>query len=376
VSGVDRQGETRVSSDVSVDVVINNYNYARFLGVAVESALAQTHQRVNVIVVDDGSTDESRELLARYDGQVELVLKQNGGQASALNTGFLRSRADVVIFLDADDRLRPDTTALVASTFGRNPRVAKVQYRMEVIDDAGRTTGAVKPPVHVPLPQGDLSRAELVFPFDLPWLPTSGNAFRSDALRRIMPIPEEEFASCADWYLVHLTALLGEVVTLQEIGAEYRVHGGNRYEPALPTIDLAHIRQAVIYAAATKQALTTLTDELRLSRPYHRILSVADLSNRLVSLKLEPDLHPIRHDRLWRLMLDGVCAAARRFDVSWAMRFVYIGWFAIMAASPGPVAYQLAERFLFPEQRRRLNPLLRRFHRWNRGTRTTMGSAC
>jgi glycosyltransferase involved in cell wall biosynthesis len=363
VSRVDRQGETRVGSDVSVDVVINNYNYARFLGAAVESALAQTHRRVNVIVVDDGSTDESRQLLARYDGKVELVLKENGGQASALNAGFLRCRAEVVIFLDADDRLRPGTAALVASTFARNPDVVKVQYRMQVIDDAGRTTGAVKPPAHVPLPQGDFSHAELVFPFDLPWLPTSGNAFRSDALRRIMPIPEGDFASCADWYLVHLTPLLGEVVSLREIGAEYRVHGGNRYEPARSTIDVAHLRQAVVYAAVTTRALTQLASENALRPPYDRILSVADLSNRLVSLKLEPEQHPLPDDRVWSLAIDGIRAALRRPDASPSMKMLFGGWFITTAIAPHALARRLAAYFIFPERRRAMNLLLRRLHR-------------
>ena len=72
---------------------------------------------------------------------------------------------------------------------------------------------------------------ELAFPFDLAWMATSANAFRADALRRILPIPEDEFRTCADWYLVHLMALLGPVVSLGSVGGSYRIHGANNYEP-------------------------------------------------------------------------------------------------------------------------------------------------
>jgi glycosyltransferase involved in cell wall biosynthesis len=356
----------RSSDDLSIDIIVNNYNYGLFLGAAVDSALAQTHPRVRVIVVDDGSTDDSRSVLAAYAGRIELVLQDNQGQAAALNTGFVRSGADVVIFLDADDMLRPDVAARVAAVFARDPQVVKVQYRMEVVDDKGRRSGIIKPPRHLPLVQGDLCRAELVFPFDLPWLATSGNSFRADALRRIMPIPEREFAICADWYLVHMTPLLGTVVSLEEVGADYRVHGGNRYEQQASTLDLEHVRETIAYSLETKRALEQFSESLGLERPYGRILSVADLSNRLVSLKFAPDFHPIPTDRVLGLVVDGWRAALRRSDVSWLMRLMYIGWFASLAVVPRPAARRLAEVFFFPQKREALNRVLRLLHGRNR----------
>ena len=75
-----------------VSIVIDNFNYAEFLGQAIDSALAQRHGDTEVIVVDDGSSDHSRQVIGRYDGRVRAVLKENGGQASALNAGFAASR--------------------------------------------------------------------------------------------------------------------------------------------------------------------------------------------------------------------------------------------------------------------------------------------
>ena len=351
--------------DLSVDIVINNYNYGRFLCQAIDSALAQTHEQVKVIVVDDGSTDSSREILVTYEDRVDVVLKDNEGQASALNVGFGRSDGDIVIFLDSDDELRPEAAALAAAAFGADPNVVKVQYRMEVIDADSRPSGVIKPPEHLPIPAGDVREAELTFPFDLAWLATSANAFRAEGLRRILPIPENEFAGCADWYLVHLTPLLGSVVSLEEIGGYYRVHGGNHYELQTPTLDLRHVRQAVAYSTVTTRAIEQLAAKVGLRLPHRRILSVSALSNRLVSLRLEPELHPIAGDTVGRLMFDGARAAVRRFDVSWPMKLLYIAWFVMTGIAPRSVVKQLAEYLMFPQRREGLNRVLGGLNKWN-----------
>src|SRR5215813_6060987 len=88
-------------------IIIDNYNYGRFLQGAIDSALQQTYTPLEVIVVDDGSTDNSREIIAGYGPRIIPVLKENGGQASAFNAGFRVSRGAVVFFLDSDDLLIP-----------------------------------------------------------------------------------------------------------------------------------------------------------------------------------------------------------------------------------------------------------------------------
>jgi glycosyltransferase involved in cell wall biosynthesis len=354
---------SRAEGALAVDIVVNNHNYGCFLADAIDSALAQTHPLVKVIVVDDGSTDESRDILEAYDGDVEVVLKVNGGQASALNAGFARSTADVVMFLDADDVLHSHAAALVSSTFAADPRLVKVQFRMALIDEEGRPTGNVKPSSHLPMPGGDVRNAELTFPFDLVWLSTSGNAFSAAALCRILPIPEPDYPLCADWYLVHLTSLLGRVVSLPDVAASCRIHGRNSYALQNAALDLDHVRQTISYAAVTRRALEQLAADLNLQSPYRRILSVSDLANRLVSARLEPHLHPLPRDRAWRLALDGAHAAQRRFDVSWLMKILFVGWFAVAAIAPRSVTRRLAESFLFPERREKLNRLVRRLYR-------------
>lgn len=348
---------------LSVDVVVTNHNYARFLPEALESALAQTHPEVNVVVVDDGSTDDSREVLRRYEDRVEVVLQEQGGQAAALNAGLERCRGDVLLVLDADDVLRPYAAERVASAFAARPELSKVQFPMAIVDAEGRPTGAVKPGGHLRAPVGDQRRAELTHPFDLPWLPGGGTGFRMEAVRRILPIPAADYPrSGADWYLVHLTALLGGAALLDEVCAEYRVHGGNAYELERDRIDLDHVREAILFGGATTRSLEGLADELGLDRP-RPILSCADLANRLVSLKLDPARHPVAGDRVPALLREALRATRRRFDVSLPMKAMLAAWFALEALAPRRLARPLAELFLFPGRRASFNRLLGRWQR-------------
>src|SRR5690348_12287413 len=106
-------GEGEAAADAGlpwVSIVITNYNYAAYLRDSVESALAQDHAAAEVIVVDDGSTDGSLEVLSLLKDahpELTLLLGANGGQAAAMNRGWRAARGEWVLFLDADDFLEP-----------------------------------------------------------------------------------------------------------------------------------------------------------------------------------------------------------------------------------------------------------------------------
>jgi glycosyltransferase involved in cell wall biosynthesis len=348
---------------IAVDIVVDNYNYGRYIAEALASARAQTHPNVRLIVVDDGSTDDSRAVIEAHAGQIdEIVLKENGGQASAINAGLARCRGEVVIFLDADDVLEPHAVATLVEPFAADPALTKAQARMEVIDAEGRRTGVLKPDRHLPLPNGDLRAAELAYPFDLTWMAMSGNAFRVEALRGLGPIPEVEFRVSADWYMVHLTALIGPVASLERVCSLYRIHGANNYELESAEIDVPHLRATIGYSRATARELLRIADERGFPHP-KEILSIADLSNRMISLRLEPDLHPVATDTRFGLVGDAMRALRRRRGVSGAMKAMFAGWFAAMAVAPRRLAEPLASGFLFPQRRAGLNKLLARLHR-------------
>jgi hypothetical protein len=207
-----------------------------------------------------------------------------------------------------------------------------------------------------------LRRQELAMPFDMTWMSTSGNAFPRWVLADLLPIPEAKYRVCADYYLQHLTPLFGPVVSLNDAGALYRVHGANSYEPSSGHLDMHHVRQAVLYALATRPEIERVADNLGLPRP-REILSVADLANRLMSKKLDPARHPLPADTVTGLVSKGMRAASRRFDVAVPMRLGFGAWFVLMASAPRPMAWALAERFAYPERRAALNRLLGSMHR-------------
>jgi glycosyltransferase involved in cell wall biosynthesis len=348
-------------------VIVNNYNYGRYVTAAIDSALDQSYARTEVVVVDDGSTDSSREAIVRYGDRIVPVLKSNGGQASAFNAGLAASHGDFVIFLDADDALQPDIVARVAEVFEGHPGTSKVQYRMEVVDADGRPTGVLKPFPHLPWRSGDLRREVLTFPDDMTWTPTSGNAFAANVLRQIFPIPEEAYRPIgADWYVIHVAPLFGPVRSLQEVGAYYRLHPRNNYEVARGNVDLDQIRRTIELSNVTHGFIVQHAERLRLAhrpRVSSDLLSVSWIANRMISLKLDPGHHPVRRDTSGRLLTLGAIAASRRFDVSVLMRSVFVLWFVLMAIAPRFAARRLARLFLFPEARGPLNRALGLWHR-------------
>lgn len=175
-----------------VSIIINNYNYAQFIGQAIDSVLSQTYPNTEVIVVDDGSTDKSVELIASYSDRIVPVLKKNGGQGSAINAGFQVSHGAIVIFLDADDYLFPHTVEQVVAAW--KPGVAKVQYRLELVD-AQRNFLDLYPAPEILLDSGDVLPI-LLEKGRYETLVTSGNAFCRAVLDQIFPIRKLSF-ECA-----------------------------------------------------------------------------------------------------------------------------------------------------------------------------------
>jgi glycosyltransferase involved in cell wall biosynthesis len=210
-----------------VSIVIDNYNYGPFLSAAIDSALEQSYPLTEVVVVDDGSTDDSRGVISEYGARVRGLFQPNGGQASALNRGFAASKGDVVIFLDADDELLPTAAANAAERF-QAPGTAKVHWPLWEVDGEGRRNGRIVPEDE--LPAGDLRETLLQDgPAGHVNPPMSGNAWSRTFLEQVLPIPEDEYRIWADVYLLELAPLFGVFERVVEPQGLYRLHGTNRY---------------------------------------------------------------------------------------------------------------------------------------------------
>src|SRR5205807_4083546 len=163
------------SPALRASIVINNHNYARYLSEAIDSALRQTYPNVQVVVVDDGSTDDSPAIIASYGKRVVPILKENGGQTSAINVGVAAAEGDFVILLDGDDYLLPAAAESVAPWFATG-RASRVFWPLVVVEADGSATGRLVPDSLPPV--GDLrdiirhGNPELVC-----FVPTSGNAW-------------------------------------------------------------------------------------------------------------------------------------------------------------------------------------------------------
>lgn len=324
-----------------VSVIINNYNYARFVGAAIESALAQTHDDVEVVVVDDGSTDASAEVIAGFGDRIVPVLKPNGGQGSAFNAGFAVATGEVVIFLDADDRLGPTAAGEVAAIFEGDPSAAAVQYPLRHIDESGTPIGVIQPSRVSVLPDGDLRDQVLQFRC-YHWQATSGNAYRRDALARILPMPEAGYRISADAYVNELIPFCGPIRRAANPLAEYRIHGASNYRAK--GIDAAFFRRKLDQIEQGHRNLVRLGPVLGVDPPDDpgAALDAAYLGFRLSSLVLDPGAHPHAEDRRVGLAVRGIEASLTNPSFPWWHRPKRALWFAAMALAPHELAATLA----------------------------------
>lgn len=209
-----------------VSIIISNYNYGEWLGAAIDSALAQEHPDVEVIVVDDGSTDGSTDVIAAYGDRVTARFQANAGQGAACNAGFRQSTGDVVIFLDSDDVLLPGTAARhVAALAGHDGAVKSCGY-MDVIDENGAPLDYRIPRC---LPEsGDYRAVTQQRGIELYQTSfTSGQAWTREFLKSVMPLPAGDSAGI-DGYLSAVDRLFGPLVFIHEPVALYRRHARNR----------------------------------------------------------------------------------------------------------------------------------------------------
>jgi glycosyltransferase involved in cell wall biosynthesis len=215
---------------VDVSIVINTYNYAEYLPDAIESALAQNRATTEVVVVDDGSTDATPDVVGRWRGAIVSIRTENCGQLSAFGTGFASTTGEMVVFLDADDVLLPHAARTIAHA-AADEALVKLHWPMPEIDAEARRTGRVRPTEA--LPAGDLA-AQLcrLGPEGAAYPPTSGNAWRRGFLERVLPGPTDQFRLAADQYLAVLAPLHGLVGRIDDPLSHYRRHGASAHSSA------------------------------------------------------------------------------------------------------------------------------------------------
>lgn len=269
-----------VTPGPAISVLVNNYNYAGYLVECLESALAQLREGDELVVVDDGSTDGSRDILEEYCKRpgVRLVLRENGGQVAALVSGIAQVRNEIVALLDSDDSFVAGYLDRLRDIYRRNAQVDFVSSHPEILaEDEGAGASARRMVMRMAFPAGPIgpTRWSTRCFAEYVGVPTSGISMRVALARELAPmidtmrdfepqvtvlsrlaefcgvsLPVSQFG--ADGVLVRYASLCGAAKYYDtRPGFHYRIHGNNRFG-RLPYWRRIYQRHARVHALAIK----------------------------------------------------------------------------------------------------------------------------
>lgn len=311
----------------SVDVIVNAYNYGRFVSDAIESALAQTRPFGRVIVVNDGSTDDTLARIAPFADRVVLVDKENGGQLSACFAGLAEATADYVWFLDADDYLLPTAVETLTPYLASQP--VKVQFQLVGVDAERNPRDSLFPVYPETYGAREMIEDNQTLGYYIS-SPTSGNVYTRAFLEACDPALLD-LRDSPDGTPNLIAPYMGEVLSVNVPIGFYRVHGNSFSQWGQPTVHVFESEIAML-ARRWKEA-------------------EALLGGRAIA----PDLESVLYTLERRLMIAALAApaevpeAARRFTaklrasrISRPMRLGKLAW-AHLLCLPSPA---LRERLI------------------------------
>ena len=260
-----------------VSIIIPNYNYGHFVGEAVESALTQTYVHIETIVVDDGSTDNSIEVLRNFGEKITLIAQKNAGVAVARNRGIQASNGEFVAFLDSDDSWLPEKIEKQIRRFQEDPSIGLVHCGYVVFDASSRVVE------HLNGLEGSLSHEMLRFEQPAILGGGSGVMVKKEVLGRVGGF-DQDVSPAEDWEFYYRCARVCKVGFVSEILVKYREHRSNAH------LNIPRMEKALLNAFDKTFALDPELNGLR-NTSYGKIHSV--LAGSYFSAGMYPDC--IRH---------------------------------------------------------------------------------
>ncbi|MGI9598433.1 MAG: hypothetical protein ACR2QK_19870, partial [Acidimicrobiales bacterium] len=265
--------------------------------------------------------------------------------------GWTGVTSSIVLFLDGDDMLDPEAMARVVEALADEPKAGRCQFRLRLVDGEGAAIAGGFPEPGRPLPAGDLRDRMASNPDDIAWQPTSGNAFRSTVLRRLLPMPEEPYRISADHYLSNLSALHGRVAAIETELGSYRIHGDNADHRS--GFDLGRARDILVRTDETHRLLLDHGTRVGSAMPdsVDGFTSLTTAGLRLASFRISgraearaavDRAHPYPEDRRWSLTRKGLTAARGRTDFSPPRRVAAGAWIALLAVAPRRLVPKIA----------------------------------
>jgi glycosyltransferase involved in cell wall biosynthesis len=288
-----------------ISVIIVTYNYGHFIHEAIKSVFDQTYQDFEIIVVDDGSTDETQAIIQTFaDPRLRYIYQENAGQAIALNTGIRNCMGEYVAFLDADDYFLPHRLEDHVKTFDERPEVGLAASGVVYINEVGQVTGEKRP--WEGIPQLDLE----TWLFECPTVP-SAISVRRNWLEKMGGF-DESLPCAIDYNLWVRLAYAGcTSVWVKSLVCAYRIHSNNM------TKNTVAFRNGTISALDKFYAMPNLPDRLvalqsqLYSNTYLRS-ACQEYANGLVELarqdmeravKLDPALLESQGQRIFEMIL-------------------------------------------------------------------------
>jgi hypothetical protein len=233
----------------AITALIDTFNHERFIEQAVESVLHQDFpvSEMEILVVDDGSTDRTPDLVRKFEPRVRLIRKTNGGQASAFNTGIPEGRGEIIAFLDGDDWWAPNKISCIAEAFEKNPQVGMIGHGF--VQTSRESERVISSPIPRPLRLDSVDSAHL-FRLHRCYLGTSRLALRTSIAREVVPIPESLVFE-ADEYLFTVAGVLSPFIILPDPLTYYRAHGDSLYLATGSNRNGTRRKQQILAALAT-----------------------------------------------------------------------------------------------------------------------------
>jgi hypothetical protein len=347
-----------------LSVIINNYNYSAFLRQAIDSCLAQRYEQFEVIVVDDGSQDDSPQIIRSYGDRIIPVLKSNGGQASAINAGFAASRGEIIVLLDADDYLLENALLNIAAAWRSekaDPETVQMQCRLDLVNTEGERIDLYPAP-EIAFDQGDV-RSLLRQRGRYSTTVTSGISFHRRVLTEILPIPEDDFRISADGYLVTVAPFYGAVGCIETVIGARREHQNNFWAQSGQAVSLPHLHKSIQHDFTRYQYLIQTTGE-ELDPEQLGLGDHVHIMDRLPSCLLAPEQHPCPADRPILLALRGLLSLRHLPSYSARRKFILGCWFLWIGFAPKALAHPIMSWLLVngsrPQPIDRLLKMLRR----------------